>query len=143
MSWWLWMLVGIALLAGEILTPGGFYIIFFGASAVVVGFLKLAGMGQGLAVEGLIFVGVAVAGVAFFRKPLMEKFGLQVQGGKVDDLASEIACAMDDIAPGAIGKVEMRGTSWNAANDGDETIPKAGRCRITRVDGLTLHVRSL
>ena len=73
-SWWLWIVFGIVLLAGEILTPGGFYIFFFGASAVCVGLLKLLGFTQGLVFEGLLFAGLAICGVAFLRKPLMQRF---------------------------------------------------------------------
>ena len=38
-AWWLWIVLGVVLLAAEILTPGGFYIFFFGASAICVGVL--------------------------------------------------------------------------------------------------------
>ena len=33
MIWWLWVLLGILLLAIELLTPGGFYVIFFGIAS--------------------------------------------------------------------------------------------------------------
>jgi membrane protein implicated in regulation of membrane protease activity len=39
MEWWIWILLGLLLLLAELLTPGGFYIIFFGVGAVVVGVL--------------------------------------------------------------------------------------------------------
>ncbi len=143
-TWWLWMLIGIVLLVAEILTPGGFYIIFFGASALCVGVLKLSGFIDGLAGEGLLFAGLAVAGVAFFRKPLLERFRhLRVPPGQVDALTSEIAVAIADIPARSLGKVELRGTVWSAQNIGESPILKAGRCRIDSVDGLTLNVRNL
>lgn len=143
-TWWLWMLLGIALLVAEILTPGGFYIIFFGASALCVGILKLTGFIDSLAGEGLLFAGLAVAGVAFFRKPLLERFRhLRVPHNEVDALTSEIAVAVADIPARSLGKVELRGTTWSAQNVGESLIPKAGRCRIDSVDGLTLNVRNL
>ena len=37
MIWWYWMLVGLVLLGAEMVTPGGFYILFFGLAALVVG----------------------------------------------------------------------------------------------------------
>ena len=42
MVWWYWMVLGLALLGAEMTTPGGFYILFFGLSALVVG--TLAGL---------------------------------------------------------------------------------------------------
>jgi len=142
-SWWLWVLLGIALLAGEILTPGGFYLCFFGAAALVVGALNLSGFSAGLAREGLIFVALAVAGMLFFRRPLLERYRRLAPEIEVDKLTSEVASALEEIAAGAIGKAELRGTTWNARNVGDIPIPKAARCRVLRVDGLTLDVRGL
>ena len=35
--WWHWLVVGLLLMVGELATPGGFYIIFFGVGAVLTG----------------------------------------------------------------------------------------------------------
>jgi membrane protein implicated in regulation of membrane protease activity len=143
-TWWLWMLLGLALLAAEILTPGGFFIIFFGAAALCVGLLKLAGFLDGLAMEGLAFAALAVAGLVFFRKPVMQRFRhLSTQQKEVDSLTSEVAVALVEIAVRGMGKVELRGAAWTAQNVGDTLIPKAARCRVESVDGLTLNVRIL
>ena len=141
--WWLWMLIGIVLMAGEILTPGGFYIIFFGAAAVIIGFLKLFGMELSLPMEGLVFCILSVVGVVFFRNKLQARFAQPAPEIPVDSLISQTAVAIEEIAPGAMGKVELRGTAWQAQNLGDAPIQKAERCRIERVEGLTLYVRSL
>src|SRR2546430_10019113 len=37
MSWWLWLVLGLALLASEAFTPGAFFVFFFGLSAIAVG----------------------------------------------------------------------------------------------------------
>ncbi len=142
-SWWLWVLLGLVLLAGELLTPGGFYIFFFGIGAIVVGVLKLAGLPMGLAVEGIVFVAISVLALAFFRRPLMQKFNTLSPGVPVDELTREIAVALEPIAPRALGKVELRGTSWSAQNLGDQTIQKSARCSVVRVDGLKLEIRAL
>ena len=39
MLWWAWLLVGFLLVVAELLTPGGFYLLFFGLAGVVVGLL--------------------------------------------------------------------------------------------------------
>lgn len=142
-AWWLWVLLGLALLAGELLTPGGFYILFFGVGAIVVGVLKLLGIPMGLAAEGLAFVAISVLALMLFRRPLMEKFRPLAPEIPVDELTSEIAVALEAIAPNALGKVELRGTAWNAQNLGDRPIEKSARCRVERVDGLKLEIRAL
>ena len=48
---------------------------------------------------------------------------------------------MEDIAVDAVGKAELRGTTWNARNVGDKLLTRAQRCRVRRVDGLTLAHR--
>jgi membrane protein implicated in regulation of membrane protease activity len=37
MAWWLWALLSLLLLAGEMVTPGSFFILSFGLGAVAVG----------------------------------------------------------------------------------------------------------
>lgn len=143
LAWWHWMLLGLALLLGEILTPGGFYLIFFGAAAILTALLKLAGL-DNLAVEGLIFAAGAVVSMIFFRRPLLQRFRKELNPHiPVDDLSAEEAVALQEIAPRSVGKVELRGTAWNALNTGEEAIPQSARCRIDKVDGLTLHVRRI
>ena len=36
MIWWQWALLGLVLAAAEILTPGGFFVIFFGLAGLVI-----------------------------------------------------------------------------------------------------------
>jgi len=43
MDWWIWVLGGLVLLLAEVLTPGGFFVVFFGAGAILVGTIKLMG----------------------------------------------------------------------------------------------------
>jgi hypothetical protein len=144
LTWWMWMVLGLILLACELLTPGGFYILFFGVGAIALGFLKLVGLtGLSLPVEGLLFVIVSVACLALFRKRVLAMFQKPPVNDRIDEIAGETAVALDDIPAHAIGKVELRGTSWNAENAGESLIPRSARCRIDRVDGLTLRVRSL
>jgi membrane protein implicated in regulation of membrane protease activity len=143
MSWWMWILLGLVLLVGEILTPGGFYIIFFGFGAICVGLLSLLGIQLGLAAEGLIFAIVSVTACALFRKPLLERFRRLTPEITVDTLIGETAIAKVDLPAGATGKVELRGTSWNARNAAEVPINKDQRCLVESVEGLTLLIRPI
>ncbi len=44
MPWWLWLVLGLALLGGEMLAPGGLYLLFLGIGALIVGVMTLAGI---------------------------------------------------------------------------------------------------
>lgn len=41
MAWWHWLVVGLILVALELAASGGFYVIFFGIAAIVIGALRL------------------------------------------------------------------------------------------------------
>ena len=50
----------------------------------------------------------------------------------------DLAVVLEEVVPGGAGKAEMRGTSWNARTTGRATLAKGQRCRIERIEGLTL-----
>ena len=59
----------------------------------------------------------------------------------VDSLVGEVAVPLEDISVNSVGKAEMRGTSWNTRNVGDKPLARGQRCRVERVEGLTIFVR--
>ena len=60
---------------------------------------------------------------------------------EVDAVVGQMAQALEDIAVDAIGKAELRGSAWAARNVGATAITRSQRCRVERVEGLTLHLR--
>jgi len=142
MAWWIWLVLGLVLFVLEAMTPGGFYLLFFGVGAIAVGLMTVAGMDVAFIWQGLLFVAVSVIALLLFRKPLLARFQHGMPKGKVDSIVGETAKALDEIAVGAIGTAELRGAAWSAQNVGDVPIARSTRCRIERVDGLTLHIRA-
>ena len=142
MIWWAWVLLGLALLAGELLTPGGFFLAFFGVSALLVGILAYLGLMPSPALQWLLFSVVSVLALLVLRRPLMRWLQPLLAGRQVNELENETATALDQIAPGAIGRAELRGSPWQARNIGDAELRPGQRCRIQRIDGLLLHLRA-
>jgi membrane protein implicated in regulation of membrane protease activity len=142
MAWWIWVLGGLVLLVAEVTTPGGFFAVFFGAGAILVGVLKAVGWDAPAWAEWLVFTVLSLVSLGLFRKPLMRRFNLS--GGKktVDRMEGERALVTEDVAPGGVGKAEMRGTSWTARTAGESVLAKGHRCRVERVEGLTLWLRA-
>lgn len=137
------MILGLVLLACEMITPGTFFFMFLGISGLLTGLVSWIGPDLPAWVPWLLFSIFSAVSLAFFRKPLMEKFKLSGrQGHKVDSLVGENALALEDIAPGGIGKVELRGASWTARNTGEQPIQRSERPRVERVEGLTLCIRN-
>ncbi len=141
MTWWAWLVIGLVFFVLEALTPGGFYLMFFGVGAGVVGLLDVTGIQLPFVWSGLLFVVVSVIALLLFRKPLLARFQRNIPTAKVDSLVGETATALQDISAGGRGSAELRGASWNVQNVGEAPIPRSACCRVERVDGLTLHVR--
>ena len=146
MAWWMWIVLGFILALAEVATPGGFYLIFFGASALVVGFLDSVTMAGPPWMQWLLFSVLSVVAIVLVRKPLVDKFsarGAGADGATVDTdkIVGEVAVAAESIASGAFGRVEMRGTAWKACNRGGQALATGQRCVVERVEGLTLEVR--
>jgi membrane protein implicated in regulation of membrane protease activity len=140
--WYLWILAGLLLVIGEVTTAGSFYLIFFGAGAILVGALSLFGLHLSLALEGLVFVIASVAALLAFRHRLIARFNRNlVPDLAVDSFSTEAVCAKESIPAGGVGKVEFRGTAWNAHNLSEAPIPAGTRCRVERVEGITLYIR--
>ncbi len=140
MLWWHWAVLGVVLALLELASPGGFFIIFFGAGALVVGLLSFFDLAGPLWVQWLLFSGLSIAALVLFRDPLLQRMRLGAPGPTVDALTSDIAIASDDIAPGAVGRAELRGSAWSARNVGTVAVAKGQRCVVRRVDGLMLHI---
>ena len=88
-----------------------------------------------------MFTVLSVASLALFRDPLMRRFNLKSGKGAVDQLEGERALVTEDVAPGGVGKAEMRGASWTARSSGAVALARGQRCRVERVEGLTIWLR--
>jgi membrane protein implicated in regulation of membrane protease activity len=136
MAWWLWLLVGLALLGIEMVTPGGFFTIFFGVAGLVVGVLSGSHVIQAEWLEWALFSILSVAGVLLFRRPMMQRLGMSAPALPMDDLKGELALVTEEIRPGEQGKVELRGSAWTAR--AHRTIRVGERVPVERVEGLTV-----
>ena len=141
MVWWYWMVLGLALLGAEMTTPGGFYILFFGLSALLVG--TLAGLDIVIVdwLQWLLFSVIAIVSLLLFRGPLLARMsdGRKAHAN-VDSIVGEVAIPLEALPAGATGKAELRGTTWTAKNVGSTAFHKGQRGKVTKVDGLTLWI---
>ena len=141
MVWWHWMVLGLVLAALELVSPGTFFIIFFGVGALAVGALALFNLAGPVWVQWLLFSIISIAALLLFRNPLLRLVRADTpEASAVDALTNDIAVAIDDIPPAEIGRVELRGSAWSARNAGTTRITKGQRCIVQRVEGLKLHV---
>jgi membrane protein implicated in regulation of membrane protease activity len=59
----------------------------------------------------------------------------------VETLVGESASLLGALAPGGVAKAELRGTTWTVRSEHGGELAVGRRCRVERVDGLTLWVR--
>jgi hypothetical protein len=140
MEWWMWLAGGFVLLVLELVTPSGFFIMFFGVGAIVTGVLASLGVLSGLAAQWLVFTAASVVCLLLFRGKIQARVESTGARPPVDSLVGQIAFPLDAIAPGAVGRVALRGSNWEARNEGDVALGANQRCRVTRVSGLQLGV---
>ncbi len=141
MIWWYWMLAGLVLLGAEMVTPGGFYILFFGLAALAVGTVAGVGLVQAEWLQWLLFSGLAILSLLVFRGPLLAWIKTRDKElPTVDSMVGESALLLEDLMPSGTGKVELHGTTWTAHNAGPAILKKDQRCKVERIEGLTLWI---
>jgi len=138
--WWHWIVVGLLLVLGEMASAGGFYVIFFGVAALLVGILSVFGIAGPAWAQMLLFSILSVSSLAVFRSRLLKWLQLDPQRPAVDPLIGEIGITQEDIVAGGVGRLELRGTSWSGRNATSLVLLRGTRCRVVRVEGLMLHV---
>jgi membrane protein implicated in regulation of membrane protease activity len=138
MAWWMWMILGIVLTIAEAQIPTNFFLLAFGIGGLIIG--ALTGLGWIVTpwLEWLTFTLASVAALVGLQRTLSRP---ETTGRTVDDLTRETAVVMDDVPAGGVGRAEMRGTPWSARGVDGAAIARGTRCRVTRVDGLTLWLR--
>jgi membrane protein implicated in regulation of membrane protease activity len=137
--WWHWLVLGLVLSLIELATPGGFFIIFFGIGAFIVGILTGLGVLDSATLELLLFGAVSLLLLLFFRSRL-RRWVQSTGAPDVDTLIGDIGTVERDIGPDEVGRVELRGAMWSARNATSAPLRAGARCRVLRVDGLMLHV---
>lgn len=140
LSWWQWFALGLVLVLLEMASAGGFYVIFFGVAAIAIGALHLLDLAGPVWMQFLLFSVLSVGSLLLFRTPVIRWLKLDAGKPDVDTLVGEIATPLEEIPPGAVGRVELRGTLWTARNASTIPVSRGARCSVVRVDRLMLLI---
>lgn len=138
--WWHWIALGLVLVVLELAAPGGFYFIFFGVGALVVGVLSALDVAGPEWAQILLFSLLSLLSLVLFRSRILGKLQGSKRATDMDTLVGEVATVAEGLPPGAVGKVELRGTAWSAKNTSEVALKPGERCVVIRVEGLTLFV---
>ncbi|SEO43239.1 NfeD family protein [Aquisalimonas asiatica] len=137
------MLLGAAFMVGEAFMPSFGILGIGGLAAFVLGSLLLVDTGvEAYELSLAVVIGVsAVSFVVIFGIATMavRSHRRRVASG-AEQMVEEAAEAAADFRDGR-GKVRLLGEVWNAVLEGEGEVRKGDTVRVSRVDGLTVHVR--
>ncbi len=143
LAWWHWIVLGLVLVAVEMLTPT-FFLLWFGLGALLTG-LVVAFLPIGLAPQLLLWAvaSVAMTGIwlRFFRNPDRTGSGQAKEG--VKGLTGLVTRAVTETGEGEIlfQRPVLGADRWPIV--ADEPIPSGSRARVVDVLGQTLKVVKL
>jgi membrane protein implicated in regulation of membrane protease activity len=138
MAWWMWVLGGIGLLVVEMLIPGGLFALFFGVGALLTAVLAAAGAGE--TVQWFAFTTLSVVLLATLRRSVQRRLASRA-APPVDSLVGQEVTLLGDLPAGGEGQAELRGVPWSARAASGHALRKGQRCRVERIEGLTLWIR--
>jgi membrane protein implicated in regulation of membrane protease activity len=135
----LWLIAAVLLAIGELLTPGLF---FLGPVALAaVGAAVTAGIGGGILLQLIVFIGVSVASLAFLRPiarrhihmPALTRTGTAA-------LVGTKAVVLQRVDANG-GRVRIGGEEWSArAFFEGQTVEPGARVEVAKIEGATALV---
>lgn len=138
----IWLLLGFALIVGEVFIPG-LVVIFFGFGAVVnAGLIMLfPPLAANIGWQLLSWAALSGGSLLFLRRFMKKSFqGTIFQRNKEEIKSSgKIVNVIEDISPEKPGRIHYQGTSWEARCF-DETIPAGSKAEIMKQEGLHFYV---
>lgn len=140
MAWWMWMILGLVLAIAEAQIPTNFFLLAFGVGGLIVGALTGLGVFATPWLEWLTFTLASIAALVGFQRALGGRHGEPSR--TVDDVRREAATILEDVPAGGVGRAELRGTTWSARGADGAALARGTRCRVERIDGLTLWLRA-
>lgn len=133
----IWIIVGILLIIGEMLTAS-FFMLFIAIGSFAAALT--ATLGASYFSQGVTCAVVSILGVWLLRKPIQQKLlkNINVQA----DIGKEIQVDQA-MAPHQQTRITYQGTSWLATNLDSESLKLGDRVVIVGIDGNVLLLRKV
>ncbi len=143
MEWWGWMVVGAILLGAELFViEAEFFLVFIGVSAILTGLAVTGVPTLPLWGQVILFAVLSLSSMVLFRKRVYARLRPGV-ADRPPDMTGDRVQVPQTLAPGETCRVEHRGTTWNARNDGAEPIPAGAMARILGTQGITMQIAGI
>lgn len=137
----IWIIIGFILFLLEFVLPG-LILFFFAVGAWIVAILCLF-IDLSINQQLIIFLIGSIASVLLLRKSLSKILLKRKLSSSLleDEFLGKIAKAETAISPGENGKVDFKGTTWQAASE--DTIEKGEQVKIIGNESILLLVKSI
>lgn len=135
--------MGIACMVIEVHLTQDFTLFCVGVAAFIVMAVAAFAVDLPFWSHWLLFSALSVAVLLTVPKTLLGR--LRPHRGRdadFDYLLGEVATPSEDLAANGVGKAELRGSVWTVRNVEPTNLNKGQRCRVTRIDGLTLWIKA-
>jgi membrane protein implicated in regulation of membrane protease activity len=134
----IWFFLGFVFFILEFLVPG-FILFFFAIAAWIVALIVMI-FDISLNIQLIVFVISAVATILLFRKWLQKIMLSKKHTTQLEhEFIGKIGIAETSIGPDREGKVDFKGTSWNARSE--DNIQKGDHVIITGNESIVLIVK--
>ena len=144
-GWIIWLIIGAAFIAAEVLTTG-FVLLWFGVGALVAALLALIGV-ESVTVQVIVFLTISsllvLASRTIFERFLIRaapadqlKTGVEMMIGQIGTVVEESRGARHE------GAVKLYGAVWTAFPvEGEQPLTVGEPVRVERIEGNTIYVR--
>jgi membrane protein implicated in regulation of membrane protease activity len=135
----IWFVLGLLFFILEFAMPG-FILFFFAVGAWIVALLSLA-FSPSVNIQILIFLCTSILTILMFRKWIKKILWTgRFSGGLEDEFVGKTGIAETHIGPGRDGKIDFKGTHWNARSA--DKIERGEQVTIVGNESILLLVNS-
>lgn len=139
--WWIWVIIGVIFIIGEIFTAG-FFLIWFGIAAILAGviaFFELSVIWQGVAF--VIISAILLAGTRRLAERYTKK---QPPGVGADRLIGKVGVALEEIDNDKnTGRVRIDEEQWRAESLEGDIITKDSNVQVIKLEGTHVVVKKV
>ena len=139
--WWIWMILAVILVVGEIFTAG-FFLLWFGIGAFVAGLLALIGLNPAWQVAAFTVVSGLLFGLS---RRFAERFSKAQPPGigadRVRDREGVVIEKIDNMKN--TGRVRIGREEWKAESSDESSISAGKKVKVTGQEGAHLLVKEI
>ncbi len=139
---YLWWILALLLIAGEVMAPG-YFLLWIGVAAAAMGVLLWAFPGMGLLLQAVLFAGLALAACLAYARWLRPRIERRTPDGerlnrRAEQMIGQRYELVEAIVNGR-GKVRVGDGQWLVSGP---DLPQGSTVEVVAVDGTTLKVRA-